>query len=125
MNQHHYILGLGSNRNADDNIAYAIQKLRKHFNTIRISTPVETEPIGMPNDFMFLNCVAILDSGMNTDELKAICKSIEKECGRCIENKEKGIINLDIDIIKADNIVLKEDDLKRDFIIDGIKELKA
>jgi 2-amino-4-hydroxy-6-hydroxymethyldihydropteridine diphosphokinase len=123
MNIHHYTIGIGSNWDAQKNIAYATEELNKIFDKCVVSTPKETEPIDMPNDYKFINCVASVHSDMNRDELKACLKSIESQCGRVAEDKAKGIIKLDLDIIKVDDIVLKEKDLEREYIIEGLKEI--
>lgn len=39
------------------------------------------------------------------------------------EDKSQGIVKLDIDLLMYDDDILKPDDMKRDFIKQGLKEL--
>jgi len=39
-------------------------------------------------------------------------------------DKLDGIIKLDIDLLTYDDIVLKENDMKKEFIIEGLKEFE-
>ena len=50
-------------------------------------------------------------------------KQIEKENGRLPEDKEQGIVKLDIDLLIADDRILKPDDLKKEFVQRGIQEI--
>ena len=50
-------------------------------------------------------------------------KDIEREAGRTPEEKKQEIVRLDIDLLSCDNRVYKPEDLKRDYIIRGLKEL--
>ena len=49
------------------------------------------------------------------------CKKIEREEGRSREDKRTGIVKLDIDLLKYDRRILKKEDMKRDYILEGIK----
>jgi 2-amino-4-hydroxy-6-hydroxymethyldihydropteridine diphosphokinase len=51
-------------------------------------------------------------------------KTIEKEAGREKEDKKREKVCLDIDLLVFDNRVLKPEDLKRDYILKGLEELK-
>jgi 2-amino-4-hydroxy-6-hydroxymethyldihydropteridine diphosphokinase len=44
--------------------------------------------------------------------------------GRCAEDKEQGIVRLDIDILVYDHEILKPADLERDYVQEGLKALK-
>ena len=123
MSRHHYIIGVGSNWEADKNIEYALHQFKYKYTNICISTLQKTVPIGMNNDYMFTNCVVSIYCNEKFDEINSFLKALERECGRVSEDKPKGIIKLDLDIIIADGVTLKEDDLKREYILYGINEI--
>ena len=52
-----------------------------------------------------------------------LLKQIEKENGRLPEDKQQGIVKLDIDLLKYDDSILKPKDMEKDFVQAGLKEL--
>ena len=123
MNKHQCIIGIGSNHNAEQNIPKAIIRLKSLFPGIVISTPVKTVPIGIENANLFINCTGIVETSMNKDEITELFKSIEIECGRNAFDKSRGIISLDIDLLKIDHYIIKAEDYQRSYIQEGLKEL--
>ena len=57
------------------------------------------------------------------EEVKAILKKIEKILGRTQEDKKRGIIAIDIDLLQWNHQVLKPDDLQREYIQKGIEAI--
>jgi 2-amino-4-hydroxy-6-hydroxymethyldihydropteridine diphosphokinase len=51
-------------------------------------------------------------------------KDIEREAGRMPEEKKQEIVRLDLDLLSCDDTVYKPDDLKRDYICRGLKEIE-
>ena len=51
-------------------------------------------------------------------------KAIEREAGRMPEEKKQEIVRLDLDLLSCDDTVYKPDDLKRDYICRGLKEIE-
>ena len=50
-------------------------------------------------------------------------KAIEKRLGRMLEDKKKGIVKIDIDLLTYDGEVLKVNDWKREYVCQGVMEL--
>ena len=50
--------------------------------------------------------------------------AIEREAGRMPEEKKQEIVRLDLDLLSCDDTVYKPDDLKRDYICRGLKEIE-
>lgn len=123
MEQHICIISIGSNTNRESNIKLAQKQLAIHFPDICFGKEMDTIPIGMQNTAHFTNQMAKASSSLTIEEIKKIFKQIEAEAGRSPEDKKKEIIKLDIDLFMYDSDVLKKDDLKKDFIIEGLKEL--
>jgi len=101
----------------------ARQQLMRLFPDIRFSLEEETMPIGNESIAYFSNQLAIFTTTWEVEKVKESLKRIEKLVGRTLEEKEQGIIRLDVDLLIADNIVLKPADKKHDYIQRGLKQL--
>ena len=124
MKQHRCLISIGSNTNRDVNIKLAQKELSIHFQDIYLGKEQDTIPIGMLNPAHFTNQLAKCSTTLSIDEVKNIFKKIESQAGRLSDDKMDGIIKLDIDLLIYDNLVLKENDMKKDFIIEGLKEFE-
>ena len=96
-----YTICIGSNVNRKENLALARKRLSELFPNIRFSAEADTD----------------------ADEIILHLKDIEREAGRTPEEKKQEIVRLDIDLLSCDSRVYKPEDLKRDYIIRGLKEL--
>jgi len=114
---------MGSNSDKEKNILFARKSLTKLFPSIVFGTPIISEPLFIANESLFLNQVASFETEWPLEQVRKELKHLEKLSGRTIENTANGIITLDIDILKYNDIVLKPDDLKRQYIIDSMKTL--
>lgn len=117
------ILCLGSNRDAAENRARAADMLRARFRSVRFSPAVYTRPVGCPSEAPFLNQVAILTCEEEPNDLRCALKAIERAIGRCPEDKSNGSVPIDIDLLQWNDRVLKPDDLRRDYVIEGLRSL--
>ncbi|WP_321517362.1 2-amino-4-hydroxy-6-hydroxymethyldihydropteridine diphosphokinase [uncultured Bacteroides sp.] len=123
MEQHICIISIGSNANRNNNIKLAQKQLSLYFPDIRFGTEQDTLPVGMCNPAHFTNQLAKASTSLTIEEVKNIFKRIESQAGRLSEDKKNEIVKLDIDLLMYDSFVLKESDMKRDFIITELKEL--
>ena len=75
-----------------------------------------TEAIG--NKFLspFSNQLAQFETMLSPEEVRAVLKQIEKDNGRMPEDKQQGIVKLDIDLLMYGNTILKPDDMNKKFI---------
>ena len=83
----------------------------------------DTEPLFFRRQALFANQVARFTSDSDAGEVIFHLKDIEREAGRTPEEKKQEIVRLDIDLLSCDSRVYKPEDLKRDYIIRGLKEL--
>ena len=67
-------------------------------------------------------CVVVA-SRANYGRVKYVLKAIEKRLGRMPEDKKKGIVKIDIDLLTYDGEVLKVNDWKREYVCQGVMEL--
>lgn len=118
-----YTISIGSNERRMENMALARQRLTALFPDIRFSKEEETEPLFFHSLNLFSNQVARFVSGKRVEEVLARLKAIEREAGRLPEEKKREIVRLDIDLLSCDETVYKPEDLKRDYIVRGLKQL--
>lgn len=124
MKQHICLICLGSNTNREHNIPFAQNRLMHHFSDIVFGSEQDTTPLFYANPARFTNQVATFSSPLSVHEIKTIFKEIEAIVGRIPEDKQNEIVKLDIDLLVYDDLVLKENDLQREYIIYGMNELK-
>lgn len=122
MKQHFCLISIGTNTNRAKNIKLAQELLLLNFPQIHLGKEMDTEPIGIQNSALFTNQLAMMQTKLSIEEIRQILKNIEIQIGRIPEDKEKGIIKMDIDLLMYDSTVLKVSDLKKEFIIAGLKE---
>ncbi len=97
-------VALGSNLGDSDRIlqqAWRELGLSREIETVTLSSPYVTEPVGMESEHLFLNAVGILETGLDCLELLALLQQVEKGFGR---EKKTGVDGyqdrlLDLDIL--------------------------
>lgn len=92
-------LCLGSNTEAETNAEKARMALDALLPDIRWDEARWTEPVDFPNPALFLNQTASFDTKLTCDELRQRFKEIERQCGRRPEDKTRGIVRMDIDLL--------------------------
>lgn len=113
-----YILTLGSNT-ADrfERIGQAIDWLDKTFG-IASKTAIYSSPDayhrGRPP---YANAIVIVRSGIGTEELNRMFKQFEAEQGR---DRTTGLVPIDIDIVVADNEILRQRDYNAPYFVMGL-----
>ena len=121
-----YYLSLGSNINAEDNIAFAIEELNKVLSNLIISSIYKTKAEGFEGDD-FLNLVLAGDSNLDFDNLNKKLKAIEDASGRKRDVPKFSARTLDVDIIlqlDEDEIIFESDEIaKYDFVSIPLKEI--
>ena len=121
---HSCLICIGSNYNRKENLLLARRRLTALFPSIRFMGEQETRPLFFRNPALFSNQVARFYTDADAERVVKELKTIEKEAGREKEDKKREKVCLDIDLLVFDNRVLKPEDLKRDYILKGLEELK-
>lgn len=119
------IVCMGSNRNPAANVECAGRLLCDYFISPRFSVPVYTEPIGAGLSGLFLNQIIIAYTADQPDEVIRVLKQIERQVGRTPQDKLHGDIPIDIDLLQWNDLILKPDDLRREYVISGICSLSV
>lgn len=119
-----YLISIGSNcANAETMMTRANRWLSTQFSIVDSSGVYSTKALnGTSGDY--LNEVILLDSSMSVTEITAAAKEFERLCGRTAESKTNGAIEMDIDIVQADNTILRPVEFTRAYFLTGLSLLK-
>ena len=122
-----YFLSLGSNIDAEINLDFAQQELKKILTNIRLSSIHTTKAEGFKGDD-FLNLVISGESNDSFEEINKKLKSIEDATGRDRDAPKFSSRTLDIDIVLQINnneeILFESDEIQRyNFVYNPLKEL--
>ncbi|WP_434503674.1 2-amino-4-hydroxy-6-hydroxymethyldihydropteridine diphosphokinase [Prevotella sp.] len=116
------IIAFGSNFEPQINIAKAKQQLSSAFETTEFSSEIWTDPINIKSE-KFINCIAIAETSFDLNTVLSSLKDIEDLCGNTIEKRKCGKVIMDVDILKYGDTIMHNDDWKRPYIIQLLKEL--
>lgn len=116
------LICLGSNYHREENFMLAHRQLDALFPDIHFAKVQETQPIGLQNPAVFFNQLGCFCTDMSMEKVIEVLKSIEREAGRKPEDKAIERVCLDIDLLTYGECVLKPEDLKRDYIVEGLSE---
>lgn len=95
-----------------------------------VSAFYETQPVDVPGQPWFLNCVLAIETGKSPRELLNLALSIEKAMGR-LRTRDKGPRKIDIDIVLFGDRIVDEPGLKiphpsmhlRRFVLEPLAEI--
>jgi 2-amino-4-hydroxy-6-hydroxymethyldihydropteridine diphosphokinase len=106
-------IGIGSNILPEKNIEKAVSLLSQKVTIIDISTFYLTKPLGMPDQPLFYNGAAHVDTDDGPLDLKFhILRDIEKKLGRIRSADKSSPRTIDLDILLYDRIVMNDGVLK-------------
>ena len=100
---HIVYLGLGSNVDAQRNIASGIAALKETLEDVRLSQAYRTRAVGFSGDD-FVNLVARCSTVMQPMELKAWLNALENRHGRARDVPKFSDRTLDIDVLMYDDL---------------------
>ena len=122
-----YFLSLGSNINAEKNLEFAFEELKKILSNIQSSSIHQTKAEGLEGDD-FLNSVVCGNSELDFEDLNKKLKLIEDNAGRNRNAPKFSPRTLDIDIVlqinENDDILFESDEIQKyEFVSRPLKEL--
>ncbi len=123
MELNEVVIGVGSNIDPVKNIKIAEQTICANHNLIKISSFIETEPIGYKNQDNFLNGAFLIETEMGLSELKCWLKTLEQKLGRTKTENKNGPRTIDLDIIVWNGKVVDHEVYEREFLLNSIKEI--
>ena len=126
MNQqtHYILLALGSNVAAELHIEQAKARLSAVFPQLRFSRSLTTPAIGIVSP-PFINCLAEGYCSVPLEEVLVALKDIEAQMGSVPEERKKGIVKIDIELLQFDNTKRKAVVWGRDYIQLLLNELRC
>lgn len=119
------LISIGSNINKEKNLTVCQQLLNASFDCIQYSDISITVPYGNNYQDNFINQLAMILTNDEKNVVSNILKSIEKKIGRVPEDKNLGIVKIDVDIIIWNNNVIKPEDITRSYVKDLISTLPS
>lgn len=117
------IIGIGSNINAEENIAKMLEILKTEVKVLQVSSMIKTKPIGIKNQPEFTNGAVKINTKLNQKELNTLLKKIEDDMGRDRSVAKFGPRCIDLDITVWNGKVVDDDYYTRDFIRKSVAEL--
>jgi len=124
-------LSLGSNLgDRAANLHTAVAQLDVAGRLLAVSALYETQPVDVPDQPWFLNCVAAIETDKTPRELLQLALRVEAAMGR-LRMREKGARKIDIDIVLFGDSVVDEPGLKiphpamhqRRFVLEPLVEI--
>lgn len=124
-----YILSIGTNEEPrEERLQSALTWLSEMSDECYCSTPYVTAPIGADagNERKhYLNAVAVIHSDLGETELDARFKEYEISAGRTPKKRADRIVPIDIDIVIADDKIVRPKDFSRYYFRQGYEELRS
>lgn len=120
---HAYLLSISSNFQARSNLTGARRMLENLFPEIVFTEALTTKPYGDHYKRPFVNVLAVAYHSAGADEINAQLKEIEKRLGRTTEDKAKGKVVIDLDLIAADGEILRPKDFERSYVQDLLPQI--
>lgn len=105
------VIALGSNLgDRESYIQSALKEMATFLNIERVSTLIETEPVGGPSQGDYLNAVVLGECELEAEELLKKLMEIEKNLGR-VREEINGPRTIDLDIISMGDLVIQSENL--------------
>ncbi len=119
------IISLGSNMLPEYHINQAVCLLRQTFGELIVTRQLWTEPVGMESSCKFLNMLVMASTAWSMQQVQEELKRIEVLCGRKPEDKAKGIVVVDADLLLYNDKRCHLGDWQRDYVKILMAELDA
>jgi len=121
-------LGLGSNIDAEKNLGFAVQELRRRFTVLRLSAVYRSKAVGFDGPD-FLNLVAMIDTDVSPEAVNRQIAKIQARAGRERGRERYSSRTLDIDLLLIDQLCIEElrvprrDVLKYGFVLKPLADI--
>ena len=123
MKLNEVVIGVGSNIDPEIHINQAKELIAKTHELRKVSSFIETEPIGCENQDNFLNGALLIETKMDRFTLKSWLKNLEEKLGRVRSENKNCPRTIDLDIIVWNRKIVDSEVYERDFLINSINEL--
>ena len=113
---HACLVCLGSNKEGKFHLDNAQQALIRSFHEVQLGKVVVTKAEGTIVQSDYLNQAARFQTDMCREEVELLLKQIETDNGRTPEDKQRGSVPLDIDLLVFDENIIRPNDLKKEYV---------
>ena len=117
------IIALGSNINPNKNIQEAKKILTQEYNFLAESCFKMTKSVGSIQQADFINGALLLETELDSEQLKAALKNIESQLGRSEKHDHGAPRTIDLDIVVWNETVVDQDFYERDYLKQSVLEL--
>ncbi len=117
------IIGVGSNINADVNIPKMLKILRSKVEIIKVSSMIQTKPVGMVNQPDYTNGAVKISTPLSKEELNLVLKEIEDQLGRDRTVPKFSPRTMDLDMVVWNGRIIDKDYYTRDFLRKSVQEV--
>ena len=117
------VIGIGSNIEAEKNIPKMLEILKTHVDILKISSLIQTRPIGIRNQPDFTNGAVKIKTKLEIDILNQLLKNIENQMGRDRSGPKFGPRSIDLDIVVWNDEIIDMDYYTRDFLQKSVLEV--
>lgn len=117
------IIAVGSNIDAERNIALMLQMINEKAQLEKISEMVTTEPIGITDQPIFTNGAIRVTTPLEKEALTLFLKEVEDRLGRDRSLPRFGPRTMDLDIVVWNGEIVDDDYYTRDFLKHAVDSL--
>ncbi len=117
------IISIGSNIDAEANIAKMITYLEEKVKIVKVTPLIKTKPIGIENQPDFTNGAVKIETLLPKENLNLLLKSLEDQLGRDRTAAKFGPRTIDLDIVVWNGEIVDNDYYTRDFLKNSVDEL--
>ena len=101
--RHQTLISLASNCDQEAHLAEARSRLDRVLEDTRYTEAIWTEPVGSRRSDLYLNQLLRASTTLDVQQLQSMLKAIETQMGRSIEERQQGIVRIDIDLLQYDD----------------------
>lgn len=116
------IISLGSNSYSKLNIDKAKRMLSFSFPDVIFSSSIISLSDDEDAKFPFRNAIGVFYDDIPVKELHKKLKSIEYALGRQPKDKDMGKVIIDIDLLQYGDVIIREEDIKKEYVQALLKE---
>lgn len=120
---HECLICLGSNKDGVLRLKTAEYMLEELFPGIHWGRILTTIPEGIDFPALYMNRAARLYTAMSPEALQDCLKDIERRNGRTPDDKQRGIVALDIDLLTYDGRILRPKDWDKHYVQQALEAL--
>ena len=123
--EHSVIILLASNHEPEKNLREARQCLQQILSCMVCTGEHWTEPVGSPGAPLYLNQLAQATTSLSAEQLTDALKQAERLMGRTADDRQRGVVRIDLDLLQYDGQRYHQRDWERDYVKQLLPELST